>query len=59
MRAINVSRYTEPSGYEYANVPRPTIVNGRDIIIQVRAASINPLDAKRANGFMKPLTKEK
>lgn len=55
MKAFVVTRYG-PDGLEAADVPAPT-VGPRDVLVDVRAASINPLDKMVRNGELKQLRK--
>lgn len=57
MKAFVVTRYG-PDGLEAADVPPPT-VGPRDVLVDVRAASINPLDKMVRNGEFKQLLKYK
>jgi NADPH:quinone reductase-like Zn-dependent oxidoreductase len=57
MKAFIVERYGK-SGLRAAHVPDPTI-GPRDVLVQVRAASINPLDKMVRNGEFKRLLKYK
>jgi NADPH:quinone reductase-like Zn-dependent oxidoreductase len=57
MKAFVVTHYG-PDGLEAAEVPAPT-VGPRDILVEVRAASINPLDTMTRNGEFKQLIKRK
>ncbi|MET8520683.1 NADP-dependent oxidoreductase [Nocardioides sp. NPDC004968] len=57
MKAFVVTRYG-PDGLEAADVPAPT-VGPRDVLVDVRAASINPLDKMVRNGELKQLLKYK
>ena len=57
MKAFVVTRYG-PDGLEAADVPAPT-VGPRDVLVDVRAASINPLDKMVRNGEFKQLLKYK
>lgn len=57
MKAFAVTRYG-PDGLEAADVPAPT-VGPRDVLVDVRAASINPLDKMVRNGEFKQLLKYK
>lgn len=57
MKAFVVTHYG-PDGLEAADVPAPT-VGPRDVLVDVRAASINPLDYKIRNGEFKQLLKYK
>jgi NADPH:quinone reductase-like Zn-dependent oxidoreductase len=57
MRAFVVTHYG-PDGLEAADVPTP-VVGPRDVLIDIRAASINPLDTMVRNGEFKRLIKYK
>ncbi|MEU0266019.1 NADP-dependent oxidoreductase [Nocardioides sp. NPDC006303] len=57
MKAFVVTHYG-PDGLEAADVPAPT-VGPRDVLVDVRAASINPLDKMVRNGELKQLLKYK
>ena len=57
MRAFVVTHYG-PDGLEAADVPTP-VVGPRDVLINIRAASINPLDKMVRNGEFKQLIKYK
>ncbi|MDP0398905.1 NADP-dependent oxidoreductase [Tsukamurella strandjordii] len=57
MKAFVVTHYG-PDGLEAADVPVPS-VGPRDVLIDVRAASINPLDTMIRNGEFKQLLKYK
>lgn len=57
MKAFVVTHYG-PDGLKAADVPTPT-VGPRDVLVEVRAASINPLDKMVRNGEFKQLIKYK
>lgn len=57
MKAFVVTRYG-PGGLQAADVPTPS-VGPRDVLVDVRAASINPLDKMVRNGEFKQLIKYK
>lgn len=57
MKAFVVTHYG-PDGLEAADVPAPT-PGPRDVLVDIRAASINPLDKKVRNGELKQLLKYK
>ncbi|KAE9372830.1 GroES-like protein [Stipitochalara longipes BDJ] len=46
MQAIGVSKYGPPSNFETRLVPLPGQPTGRDILVQVKAISVNPIDTK-------------
>ncbi|KAF6530420.1 hypothetical protein HZS61_001732 [Fusarium oxysporum f. sp. conglutinans] len=58
MLSITAPAYTSPSGYELSTVPKPTITEDNDVLIKVHAASINPVDVKKAAGVFKMAIKE-
>ncbi|KAG7286751.1 hypothetical protein NEMBOFW57_009065 [Staphylotrichum longicolle] len=58
MLSITAPRYTDPSGYELSTVPRPTVTDKTDVVIRVHAASVNPVDAKKADGVFKLAMKD-
>ena len=55
MKAFVVTHYG-PDGLEPADVPTPT-VGPHDVLVDIRAASINPLDKMVRNGEFKQLIK--
>lgn len=57
MKAYVVAHYG-PDGLALADVPDPT-VGPRDVLVEIRAASINPLDKMLRNGEFKQLLKYK
>ncbi|CCT63235.1 related to oxidoreductase [Fusarium fujikuroi] len=58
MLSITAPNYTSPSGYEISTVPRPIIIADNEVLIKVHAASINPVDVKKAAGVFKMAIKE-
>ncbi|WP_296251919.1 zinc-binding alcohol dehydrogenase family protein [uncultured Stenotrophomonas sp.] len=49
MKAIGLTRYLpidEPDALQDLNLPDPTAPQGQDILVQVQAISVNPVDAK-------------
>jgi hypothetical protein len=58
MRALAIQKYSKPSGYEILELPVPGIKNPKDILVKVRAASINPVDVKFASGLVKMMKKD-
>ena len=57
MKAFVVTHYG-PDGFKAADVPAPS-VGPRDVLVDIRAASINPLDKMVRNGEFKQLLKYK
>lgn len=53
MLSITTPTYSDPSKYELTDIPQPTITDPLDVIIKVHAASINPIDVKKASGALK------
>jgi NADPH:quinone reductase-like Zn-dependent oxidoreductase len=58
MLSVTAPKYTAPSGYELSTLPRPSIVDATDILIKVHAASINPIDVKKADGAFSRIIKD-
>ncbi|OAG05791.1 GroES-like protein [Paraphaeosphaeria sporulosa] len=60
MLSIVAPAHCEPLSYELnGNVPEPTISDSHDVIIKVHAASVNPIDLKKAAGVFKIAIKER
>ncbi|KAJ5970971.1 uncharacterized protein N7479_000889 [Penicillium vulpinum] len=58
MLALNITSYSNPSGYQLSELAKPELSDSKDVIIKVHAASINPIDVKRANGMLKLALKD-
>lgn len=58
MLSVTAPTYTDPSRYELSKLPRPVITEKTDVLIQVHASSINPVDVKKAGGVFKVAVKE-
>ena len=54
MKAFVVSRYGKKNNVQAVEVPPPELRDD-DVLVQIHAASINPLDLKIRNGELKPL----
>src|SRR5580693_9960023 len=54
MKAFVVSRYGKANSVEAVELPEPELGDG-DVLVQIHAASVNPLDLKIRNGELKPL----
>ncbi|KAJ5625167.1 hypothetical protein N7510_001476 [Penicillium lagena] len=53
MRGIGITAYSKPDGYQLLDFETPTVTSPKDVLIQVRAASMNPVDVKKAVGMLK------
>ncbi|KAM3512392.1 hypothetical protein MY11210_003958 [Beauveria gryllotalpidicola] len=53
MLSITAPKYTKPDGYQRSEVAKPAVAQPTDVLIRVHAASINPIDVKKADGLMK------
>lgn len=53
MICITAPAYVDPGGYQLSELPRPVVTEPTDVVIQVHAASINPIDVKKAAGMLK------
>ncbi len=58
MFCITAPSYTDPSKYELSRLPVPAISEPTDARIEVYAASINPIDVKKASGALKLALKD-
>ncbi|KAJ5510697.1 Polyketide synthase enoylreductase [Penicillium expansum] len=58
MLSLNIPSYSQPSGYQLSELPKPDIIDPKDVIIKVHAASINPIDVKKAGGMLKLAVKD-
>jgi NADPH:quinone reductase-like Zn-dependent oxidoreductase len=59
MLSLNTPTYSAPSGYQLSELPKPVLQDSNDVIIKVHAASINPIDVKKASGILKKAIKDK
>ena len=59
MLAINIPQHTTPDKYELGEVPSLVVEGDTDILIKVHAASINPIDVKKASGATKLVLKDR
>ncbi|KAL4769255.1 chaperonin 10-like protein [Aspergillus nidulans var. acristatus] len=53
MLSLNTPVYSAPSGYQLSELPKPVLQDSNEVIIKVHAASINPIDVKKASGILK------
>lgn len=59
MLSINIPKHTTPDQYELGEVPSLVVDRPTDILIKVQAASINPIDVKKASGATKAVLKDR
>jgi NADPH:quinone reductase-like Zn-dependent oxidoreductase len=59
MLSICIPSYTKPSGYGLAKFPKPVVEADTDVVIKVHAASINPIDLKKADGALSIAVKDR
>ncbi|KAJ6102517.1 hypothetical protein N7486_004944 [Penicillium sp. IBT 16267x] len=58
MLSLHIPSYSKPSGYQLSELPTPKLSNETEVLIKVHAASINPIDVKRAGGALKAVVKD-
>ncbi|KAB8231569.1 NADP-dependent oxidoreductase [Aspergillus alliaceus] len=58
MLSLNIPSYSDPSGYILSDLPKPEITDSKDVVIKVHAASVNPVDVKKADGVLKMALKD-
>lgn len=56
MRALTFKRYGKSPDIGFSEVPRPTL-KADDLLVQVHAASVNPIDNTIPTGIFKPVLK--
>ncbi|MDR3393510.1 MAG: NADP-dependent oxidoreductase [Parasulfuritortus sp.] len=54
MKALTFKRYGKSPGVGFADVPRPTL-KANELLVQVHAASVNPVDNMIMTGIFKPI----
>ena len=52
MKAIQYNAFGNSEVIEMVEIPKPEIKNENEVLIQVKAASVNPLDIKLRNGYL-------
>lgn len=55
MKSIQYNSFGDSNVIELVEIPMPKIINGTDVLIKVKAASVNPLDMKIRMGFMQQM----
>jgi NADPH:quinone reductase-like Zn-dependent oxidoreductase len=55
MKAIQYKAFGGSAMIELVEIPTPEIKNENDVLIQVKAASVNPLDMKIRMGYMQKM----
>ncbi len=55
MRAIALPAFCNPSDYNLGTLPVPEITKPDELLIKVRAASVNPIDVKMASSYVRPM----
>lgn len=58
MLSITTPSHSDPSKYQLSTLPQPTVSEATDVVIKVYAASINPVDVKKAAGVFKLALKD-
>ena len=56
MKALLLKRYGKTNQFEFADIPRPTI-KSNEILVQIHAVGLNPIDNKIPTGAFKPIIK--
>ena len=52
MKAFIVKKYSKKDGLQFADIPEP-VLEENDVLVQIHAAGVNPLDSKIRNGEFK------
>jgi NADPH:quinone reductase-like Zn-dependent oxidoreductase len=52
MQAIALTRFCNPTEYNLGTLPVPEITGPDELLIRVRAASVNPVDVKLASSYV-------
>lgn len=55
MKAIQYNNFGNSDVIELVNIPAPEVKNENDVLIKVKAASVNPLDVKIRLGYMQKM----
>lgn len=59
MLSVHISDYGTPEKYDVGELAEPTVESPQDVVIKVHAASINPIDVKKASGASKIVLKDR
>jgi NADPH:quinone reductase-like Zn-dependent oxidoreductase len=52
MQAIALTQFCNPAEYHIGTLPVPEITKPDQLLIRVRAASVNPVDVKMASSYV-------
>ncbi len=55
MKAVRIHKYGDASVLTYEDVPMPRLVSTHDVLIRVVATSVNPVDWKIREGYLKQM----
>jgi NADPH:quinone reductase-like Zn-dependent oxidoreductase len=55
MKAFNFDRYGDKNRVRMSDVPEPQLLRDDDVLVQIHAAGVNPLDSKIRDGAFKPI----
>ena len=58
MTCVIAAAFTDPRGYQLSQLPMPTVNEPTDVVMRVHAASVNPVDVKKAAGVLKLAVKD-
>ena len=53
LAVILPTTYAQPASYQLGEVEYPVLTTAKEVIIKAHAASVNPIDVKKANGALK------
>jgi hypothetical protein len=53
MRAVALTKFCTPAEYQLGTLPVPKITRSDELLIRVRAASVNPVDVKLATSYVR------
>ena len=55
MKALVIREYGDADNLQYEEIATPTVTCPNDVIVQVKAAGVNPVDFKMRKGFLKAI----